>query len=85
MTCMQSRFYPLTPCNATSTLEVSVPFNNNQAERDLRSAKVKQPVSECFLTRSGARVYARFQWAISNFPQTGSECVCYPMRFVFTQ
>lgn len=33
----------------------------NQAERDLRPAKVKQKVSGCFRTQTGAAVYARLQ------------------------
>lgn len=41
-----------------------VPFANNQAERDLRPAKVKQKVSGCFRTDHGARVYARLQAVI---------------------
>lgn len=47
-------------------LEAGVPFTNNQAERDLRPAKVKQKVSGCFRTVSGARVYARLQALIST-------------------
>jgi len=43
-----------------------VPFTNNQAERDLRPAKVKQKVSGCFRTDHGARVYARLQAVIST-------------------
>jgi transposase len=43
-----------------------IPFTNNQAERDLRPAKVKQKVSGCFRTQSGARVYARLQAVIST-------------------
>jgi len=43
-----------------------VPFTNNQAERDLRPAKVKQKVSGCFRTDRGAKVYARLQAVIST-------------------
>lgn len=48
-------------------LDWGVPFTNNQAERDLRPAKVKQKVSGCFRTQRGARVYARLQATVSTF------------------
>ena len=44
----------------------SIPFTNNQAERDLRPAKVKQKVSGGFRTQAGARVYVRLQAVIST-------------------
>lgn len=52
-------------------LDPNVPFTNNQAERDLRPAKVKQKVSGCFRTRAGAEVYARLQAMISTFRKQG--------------
>ena len=52
-------------------LELGVPFTNNQAERDLRPAKVKQKVSGCFRTQAGARVYARLQATVSTFRKQG--------------
>lgn len=52
-------------------LEAGVPFTNNQAERDLRPAKVKQKVSGGFRTKPGAEVYARLQAAVSTFRKQG--------------
>ena len=46
-----------------------VPFTNNQADRDLGPAKVKQKVSGCFRTDHGAAVYARLQAVISSCKQ----------------
>ncbi len=44
----------------------AVPFTNNQAERDLRPAKVKQKVATCFRTLAGAKRYARLQAFLST-------------------
>jgi len=43
-----------------------VPFTNNQAERDVRPAKIKQKMAGCFRTLRGAQVYARIQSFIST-------------------
>ena len=43
-----------------------VPFTNNQAERDLRPAKIKQKVAGCFRTLYGAMSYARIISFIST-------------------
>jgi transposase len=44
----------------------NVPFTNNLAERDLRTAKVKMKVSNCFRAFEGAKHYARIASFISS-------------------
>lgn len=43
-----------------------VPFTNNLAERDIRPVKVKQKISNCFRTFSGAELYARIEGFVST-------------------
>lgn len=49
------------------TADLRVPFDNNQAERDLRMAKLQQKISGTFRTDDGARRFA----TVRSYIETG--------------
>jgi transposase len=63
--------------------DLSLPFTNNEAERDLRMLKVKLKISDCFRTFAGAERFCRLRSYILSCSKQGlDELAC--LRSVFS-
>lgn len=53
--------------------DLTIPFTNNQAERDLRMVKVQQKIAGCWRTEAGATAFCRLRSLISCVRKQGRD------------
>ena len=63
--------------------DLTIPFENNQAERDLRLLKTQQKVSGCFRSDAGSEAFARLRSYLSTLHKQGVALLA-ALRTLFT-
>jgi transposase len=63
--------------------DLTIPFDNNQAERDLRGLKLQQKVSGCFRSDAGAEAFARLRSYLATLRKQG-QALLTALETVFT-